>query len=205
MYRVADSSLIGRPENPPVFPVQQVFEVGGQTLVIPDEPFQITEGSTNATARRRLDVIPPVSLKFVSDVRLFAPGSTRPVEVEVTAYRANSDGSLSLNAPAGWKVTPATQPFSLAAVGEHKQFSFNVTAPGQAATAHIFASAKIGGAIYDNERIVIAYSHIPLQLLQPPAQLDAISLDLAVRGKRWATFRARATAWRRAWSRWATR
>ena len=33
MFRVADPSLIGRPENPPVFPVEQVFEISGQRLV----------------------------------------------------------------------------------------------------------------------------------------------------------------------------
>ena len=38
-------ALIGRPENPPVFPVEQVFEVGGQTLVVPDEPVQVDGGS----------------------------------------------------------------------------------------------------------------------------------------------------------------
>ena len=42
MFRVDDPNLIGRPENPPVFPVEQVFEVGGQTLMVPDEPVQIT-------------------------------------------------------------------------------------------------------------------------------------------------------------------
>ena len=40
MFRVDDPSLIGRPENPPAFPIEQVFEVGGQTLVVPDEPVQ---------------------------------------------------------------------------------------------------------------------------------------------------------------------
>jgi LmbE family N-acetylglucosaminyl deacetylase len=67
MFRVDDAKLIGRPENPPAFPVQYDFEVGGQTVVVPDEPVAV---GTN----RRLDVIPPVSLKFVSDVQLFAPG-----------------------------------------------------------------------------------------------------------------------------------
>ena len=45
MFRVDDAALIGRPENPPAFPVEQVFEVGGQTLVIPDEPVQFMAGS----------------------------------------------------------------------------------------------------------------------------------------------------------------
>ena len=70
MFRVDDPSLIGRPENPPAFPVEEVFEVGGQTLVIPDEPVQVTTDSGKGEIRRRLDVIPPVSLSFVSDVAL---------------------------------------------------------------------------------------------------------------------------------------
>ena len=38
MFHVADASLIGRPENPPAFPVEQVFGIGGLTLVVPGEP-----------------------------------------------------------------------------------------------------------------------------------------------------------------------
>ena len=63
-FRVDDATLIGRPENPPVFPVEQVFEVGGQTLVVPDEPVQVITDAAKKEIRRRLDVIPPVSLGF---------------------------------------------------------------------------------------------------------------------------------------------
>ncbi|HSY19679.1 MAG TPA: PIG-L family deacetylase [Candidatus Acidoferrales bacterium] len=176
MFKVAEASLIGRPENPPAFPVEQVFEVGGQTLVIPGEPVQ-------AETHRRLDVIPPVSLHFVSEVKLFAPGSTRPVAIEITAARAHSAGALKLNAPAGWKVTPASQSFDLATVGEKKSFTFTITAPAKSAGASITASAQIGNAIYGNDRTEIAYKHIPHLLLQPAARLKAVSFDLATRGK----------------------
>ncbi len=62
--------------------------------------------------------------------------------------------------------------------------SFDVTAPPQVATAQITARAKIGDKIYDNQRIEISYPHIPMQLLQPPARIKAVSLDLAIRGKK---------------------
>ena len=75
LFRVDDTALIGRPENPAAFPVEQVFEVGGQTLAVNDEPVQITAQGAKAEIRRRLKVIPPVSLRFLSDVRLFVPGS----------------------------------------------------------------------------------------------------------------------------------
>ena len=182
MSRVADPQLIGLPENPTVFPIEQVFEVGGQTIIIPDQPVQFTaDRSKNET--RNLTVISPVSLKLGSEVSLFAPGATRPVEVKVTAARPDTAGTLRLNAPSGWKVAPATQTFRLGNAGEQAKLTFTVTAPAQPTTASIIAEARVGGRSYDNERVVINYPHIPLLLLQPSARLKAVCLNLATRGK----------------------
>ncbi len=183
MFRVADTALIGQPENPPAFPLEQVFEIGGQTLVIPDEPVQADTATAKIESRRRLEVVPPVTLRFASAVNVFAPNTTRKIEVEITAARANSAGTLTLNAPADWKITPATKSFELAGVGEKKQFIFTVSAPAKTSTASINASAKIGDATFGTQRIEIAYKHIPFQLLQPPARIKLVSFNLAIRGK----------------------
>jgi LmbE family N-acetylglucosaminyl deacetylase len=182
MFRVDDPALIGTPENPPVFPVEQVFEVAGQTLVIPDEPVEILTNADNQEVRRKVDVIPPVSLKFGSDVVLFAPGKSHPVDVEITAARAGLSGTLQLEMPGGWNVSPKKQDFALGTIGDQKTFSFTVTAPAESTTATIIASAEIGWMHYQNEREEISYPHIPRQLLQPLASLKAVSLDLAIRG-----------------------
>jgi LmbE family N-acetylglucosaminyl deacetylase len=183
LFHVDDPSLIGRPENAPAFPLEYVFEVGGQSLVISGEPVQAAHGA-NAAMRRRLDVIPPVSLRFVSGVQLFAPGAARPVTVELTAARASASGTVQLEGPTGWRITPASQPFRLAAVGEHAQYTFTVTAPAQLATAKLEASVKINGAQFNAQRVELRYNHIPFQLFQPAARLKAVSLDLAIRGRR---------------------
>jgi LmbE family N-acetylglucosaminyl deacetylase len=179
MFRVDDPSLIGRPENLPVFPIEQVFNVDGQTLIVPDQPVQLSadrgEGET-----RELEVISPVTLSPASDVELFAPGAARPMTVTVTAARPDVSGSLRLSAPSGWDVSPATQSFHLAAAGDQAKFTFTVTAPAQPAAASITAEAEIGGRSYDNGRVVINYSHIPLLLLQPRAECRAVALDLNV-------------------------
>ena len=60
LFDVDDPSLIGRPENPPAFPLEYVFEVGGQTLVIAGEPRPAADPAAPAL-RRRLEVIAPVS------------------------------------------------------------------------------------------------------------------------------------------------
>ena len=176
MAQVDDPSLIGRPENPPGFLIEHVFEIGGQTLVIADE-------SVQEQSRRHLEVIAPVTLRVQTDVRLFAPSTTRPVAVEVVAARANTAGSLRLDAPTGWKVEPATQTFRLAAPGERATLSFNVTAPKQPVSSDITARAEVNGKAFNTGRVEINYPHIPPLLVQPPAQLKAVVLDLKIRGR----------------------
>ncbi|MFZ5496296.1 MAG: PIG-L family deacetylase [Verrucomicrobiota bacterium] len=184
IYRVDDPSLIGRPENPPAFPVEFAFEVHGQPLVITDEPVQIVAGATEAQARRRLAVIPPVSLGFVHNLALFPPGATKDVTVEVTAARGGSRGELRLTAPAGWTVSPAHQPFALTKAGDRTLLAFSVTAPASPGSALLAATAEVGGATYSTERLVLDYSHLPVQLLQRPAHTRLVSLDAQIRGKR---------------------
>lgn len=182
MFRVDDASLIGRPENPPPFPVDYVFEIDDQTLVIPDEPVQVIGDRVKGEIRQRLEVIPPVSLNFPEDLALFAPGTNKPVVVEVTSARAGATGTLHLEAPADWKVTPASYDFSLTNYNEVARFTFTITAPTNSTTAKILATADIDGKSYHNQHVEIHHDHIPPLLLQPPAQFKALSIELATRG-----------------------
>jgi hypothetical protein len=129
MFRVSDRSLIGRPENLPAFPVENVFEVGGQVLVVQDEPVEANADPAKPEMRRRLEVIPPVSIKFVSEVELFAPGAKHPVNVEINGLRPGVSGTLELETPAGWLVSPSKQSFKLAKAGDRSRITFTVTAP----------------------------------------------------------------------------
>lgn len=183
MFRVADPTLIGRPENPPPFPVVHLFDIAGQTLAVSTEPVQAGTESGSFEARRPLQVIPPVSLRCEHDVAVFAPGASREQTIEVVAARPQLRGELFLDAPPGWKVTPATQPFDLPSVGQRASVRFNITAPAEASTAQITARARIGSAVFDRQRFEIRYPHVPGQLLQPPAAFKALSFELATRGR----------------------
>ena len=185
IFQVDDPSLIGRPENPPSFPVEFVFDVAGQTVVLPDEPVQLVANAPAPQARRRLDVIAAVSLAFPSQVRLFSPGVAKSVEVEITAHRPNQRGTAQLGVPAEWKVEPSGQAFTIAAAGGKAQATFTVTSPSEKTplSVELSASAKVDGATFTTSRKEIRYDHIPVLLLQPPATIRAVSEELAIRGK----------------------
>lgn len=183
MFRVEETKLIGLPENPPVFPVEYVFELGGQTLAIRTEPVQLVAGASEAQAKRRLVAIPPVALNLPFEVALFTLGATKSVVVEVKAARAGTRGTLRLEAPAPWKVSPANRPFDFKQVGDKAQFTFEITAPAQAATAEFTAVATVGRNSYTNGRFEINYPHLPVQLLLPPTRLKVAAFDFKTRGQ----------------------
>ena len=185
VFRVDNAGLIGTPENRPNSAGCYFFVGTNRELTqINVELIQAGTESGIFETRRALKTIPPVSLHCASEVKLFSPNLSREVSVTITAARADTKGELSLDAPADWKISPATQPFNFAAAGEKKKITFTVTAPPQAASAPFTAHAKIGDKVYSTDRIEINYPHIPLQLLQPPARFKAVSFDLAVRAKR---------------------
>ena len=184
MFRVDDPALIGRAENPPAFPVEHVFEVGGQTIVVDDEPVQVITDPVRGEIRRRLEVIAPVALSWVQPLELFAPGATKAVTLELTAARGEAAGTLQPEVPAGWQVAPAAQEFKLTAVGERTRFTFNVTAPAAPSEARLRIRATMGERRYHRSRVEISYDHIPVQVLQDSAELKLVALDVATKARR---------------------
>lgn len=182
LFRVESPDLIGRPENPPVFPVEHTLDIGGQILVVADRAVQIIDDPIRGEIRRPVQVIPPVTLGFGQDLELFRPGENRNVTVTVTASRENTEGTVSLTAPQGWTATPARHNFKLSQAGARERFTFSLTAPMSPTQSTLAASAEVRGQHFSTSRTDIRYDHIPAQLIQPQAHAKIVSLDLKVRG-----------------------
>lgn len=176
--RVQDSKLIGAPENPPALASREDFVIRGRTVSVEYTPIHQKEGS-----KRRLDVIAPVAVQMDAGVMLVAPGKTSPVVMVITAARANTEGTLQVDLPEGWNITPTKQPFRLTKAGDTAAFTFTVTAPSSGGTGWLNAFAEVGGRRYSHQRIELRYDHLPTQLLQPPARARLLSADVAIKGR----------------------
>jgi LmbE family N-acetylglucosaminyl deacetylase len=181
IFHVTSHAYIGSPENPPVLALAYIFDIGGQRLFLDAEPVQMVADVSEAQTRRRVAVIPPISLQFNTDIFLIPPGVGKSVTIEVAAARASA-GVLRLNTPAGWEVAPVAQNFRLANVGDKASFTFTLTSPPAGGSGRITAVATVDGHKYSNQRQEIRYDHIPVQLLQPPARARVASFQLDTRG-----------------------
>ncbi len=184
IYTVTDPHLIGAPENPPDFPIEHTFEIEGQTLVLSGQPVQPIANPDGTAADRPLAIISPAPIAWTHPLELLTPGSTHTVTLELTAERAGVSGSLELDCPAGWKITPARRNFTLAATGDRTPITFELTAPAASATADIGVRAIVDGRTYRQGRTELRYAHLPLQLLQPDTALKAVALNVDVRAKK---------------------
>jgi len=181
-FRVDDLALITEPDNPPAFPLEHTFEIGGQRIVLQDEPVQL-KGDVDG-GDRPAQVIPPISMSFGSDVAVFVPGSTRRITVQLTAARGNLAGRVQLELPKEWKVSPQRQDFRLKEAGANHPVRFTVTAPQEMDSAKIVASATIGSTTFRHERAEVRYRHLPLQLLHPLAAIRAVNMDVQIAAKK---------------------
>jgi hypothetical protein len=130
-------------------------------------------------------VAPAVAVEIADPALLFPDRGTRKIEVQVRALAANSNGDLSLEAPAGWKVAPASRPFQLAEENGAVSLAFDVTPPAAATSGELRAVAKMagGGAVRHGIKVV-DYEHIPPQTVFPQAVSSLVRADVRLLARR---------------------
>ena len=169
-YAVADQKLIGRPENPPPFSVDVSVQVGGEEIVYSLEPRFRTVERVAGEISEPLVIAPAAFVEMPQPVFVFGNDKTKAITVRVLASSDHFSADLALEAPAGWKVEPATVPVRLEGTGSETSCSFQVTPPaasGEGVLRAAFVSAA-GERTPAFNRQRIAYPHIePKTLISP--------------------------------------
>ena len=171
-FAVADQTLIGRPENPPAFPVELTFEIGGEEIAYQLEPrfrkVDRVQGETN----QPLVIAPPVFVELPRPVFVFGNAAPKTLNVRVVSQVEKVMGSVALEAPAGWKVEPASAPIELHGAESEMTCVFQVTPPARAGegTLRAVLIPPSGERAPAFSRQRIEYPHIEPQTLISPAE-----------------------------------
>lgn len=184
MYKVDDQTQIGKPENEPAIEADVTLSLSGSpiTLSVP-VVFKRTD-PVDGEVTEPLTIGPPVMVNISGGVLVFGDNTSKSVDVRVIAGKQNCSGTVSLNAPDGWKVAPANYAFQLSQKREEQVFTFEITPPKKASEGSVSVSAEIAGKSYNKGLSVIDYDHIPKQTLYPDAVVKVVRLDLEKRGNK---------------------
>ncbi len=171
-YAVADPALIGRPENPPPFPVDLTLQIGGEEITYSVEPrFRKVDRVAGETSEP-LVIAPPAFVELPQPVFVFGKEQAKSITLRVIASAENFSSDIALEVPVGWKVQPASIPVKLEAASSESSCTFQLTPPatvGEGVLRAVFVSAAgERSAAFSRQRI--EYPHIEPQTLISPAQ-----------------------------------
>ena len=184
MYRVLNQLTIGRPDNWPDIPINVVLQDNAMNSLI----FQVPLGyrwtdPVRGEVVREVDVVPPATVKLGSNVYVFPDAKPRPVTAWMRSFGATT-ATLKLNAPAGWKVEPASHAVTFTGKGDEQRATFTVTPPAADATGAVAAELTAGDVTVTQGIVDIDYAHIPAQRILGDAAAKVVRADIKRAGQR---------------------
>ncbi|MSR19974.1 MAG: hypothetical protein EXR91_03220 [Gemmatimonadetes bacterium] len=141
---------------------------------------------TRGEFERPVLVVPAVSVRVTPDGLVWpqARGDSRSIAVVVrTEGDAGSRGDVAVRAPAGWAVTPPSQPYELAEAGAERTLTFDIRPTGAASAGeHVFAvvARAEGARQYVEGYTLIDYEHIERAALFAPAEARVTVVPVVV-------------------------
>ncbi|MEK6324808.1 MAG: PIG-L family deacetylase [Acidobacteriota bacterium] len=136
--------------------------------------------------RHELKAAPAVSVNVSPDILVYPKSATareREVIVSVTNnQKAGARGSVALQKPEGWQVTPASSNFDLKREGERASFTFAVKAPGGSTETRraVSAVATVDGRSHSEGYQIVAYPHIQPRFVYHEARAATEVIDVKV-------------------------
>ncbi|GMR11881.1 MAG: PIG-L family deacetylase [Gemmatimonadota bacterium] len=177
-----EGDLAGDPRNPPV-----LSAVTEYTITVPGVASPVTLSVSAAAEfvgvdkargefRKPLLTLPALSVGVEPATMAWPSGLQEARTVRVllrNEAQTGTSGSLTLQAPDGWTVVPAEQPFEFDVPGAGRAFTFSVRpGPTVGEGTHVFSAVAVteDGRRFDRRVDVIDYQHIPRSLYFAPAQ-----------------------------------
>ncbi|SDS63947.1 GlcNAc-PI de-N-acetylase [Gillisia sp. Hel1_33_143] len=182
MYNVKDQNLIGLPETPRDLNVEFKILVEGTEIPFTKNILYEYTDDVKGEIIQPFEIVPAVSVKFNEKVMIFPDEASKKISVVLTSQKEKAAGTLKLQVPDTWKLTPEVADFEIEGKGASKTFQFNITPPNGASESEIIPIVTIGNKKYSDEVVTIDYDHIPFQSLIVPAKTKLVKLNIKKKG-----------------------
>ncbi len=184
-FDILDEDLLGQPFSPAAVNARVTLRSGGVDVVL-EEPVQYRyEGAWVGTEKQqRVTVLPALSVNVSPQVMVYPIGAeSREISVDVV-YKGTgaAQGTLRLDVPTGWTVSPREAPLNFDRKGEAAVVQFDVAAPAgvEASRYSVQAVAAMGGREYREGYETIDYHHIEKRYIFRPSEATVEAIDIKV-------------------------
>ncbi|MFM2231086.1 MAG: Mycothiol S-conjugate amidase [Bacteroidota bacterium] len=178
MYTVSDQQLIGKPDVQRPTQVTFYLTVEGVEFAFTRKIIYKYNDDVKGEVYQPLDIVPTVTSSIKEKVYIFPKNRTREVRVIVKAGKENLTGTVQLQVPSDWKVSPEQQAVTLQRKGETAEYVFALTPPKEAAEAVIQSVVTVDAQPYTQDKIDINYPHIYKQMVLKSATAKVIKLNI---------------------------
>jgi LmbE family N-acetylglucosaminyl deacetylase len=184
MYKVDDLQKIGQPDILRNLALNFVVEINGVAIPFERTVIHKYNDPVYGEVYKPLDVVPAVTTQVMNKVQLFKDNKRQIAAVKIKAGKDNCQGTLRLELPQGWTVSPTSIPFNIAKKGGETTVSFEVVPPTSASEVTATSIATVDGKEFDREQIIIDYPHIVPQQVLLPSMAKFTKVNLETHGEK---------------------
>ncbi|MEQ6123232.1 PIG-L family deacetylase [Pseudotenacibaculum sp. MALMAid0570] len=178
MYKVKNQNLIGNPETPRTVRIFFNLNIDEHDISIEKDVIYRYSERDKGELYNPFEILPRITTKLKEKVILFPENKSRTVAVSVQSGANNVKGSLSLDAPKGWAVSPKFIAVSIQQKGDEQTHNFTVTPSSEESEGKLKAIVTINGKKYNKELVEINYSHIPKQSVLLNSEAKVVRLNI---------------------------
>ena len=184
MYTVDDKKLIGNPESSRPVHIAYNMIIEGKSIEFVIPVVYRYSKRDKGEIYEPFEVLPKVTTKLKSKIIIFSEDVAQKVSLEVRSGAKNVSGSVALQVPNGWEVSPKQASFIIEQKGDKQVVDFKVTPPKNQSEGVLKVIATINDKTYDKELVEINYDHIPKQSILLPSQAKLVRLNIKKRGEK---------------------
>ena len=184
MYRVDNQENIGKADI--IRDIKVTFNIEINNVVIPFERNVVYKNNDDVKGEvfQHLDIVPIVTSSIQDKVYIFPNNKDKTITVKIKAGKENVAGTIHLEIPENWKVSPTSIPFSLKNKDQEQIAVFVISPSKEASEVVIKSIVTVDNQNFDKEKIDINYSHINKQMVLKPSEAKAIKLDIKTKNEK---------------------
>ena len=184
MYQVSDQKNIGLADVQRQLKATFLITIYGTTIPFEKNIVFKTNDDVKGETYQPVDIVPIATASFIDKVIIFSNNQSKSVAIKIKAGKSNVTGSVRLNVPQNWSVTPNEIPVNIANKGDEQLLVFSVQPSKEASEIVISSTIVIDGKNYTDDKIEINYPHIYKQIVLKPAQSRALKLDIKTKNEK---------------------